>query len=350
MADSLREAITSASADLSAKPETSAPSTEAKSVEREAPEKSSGDDDAWDGPGWVNQWKKPSREKLRQLAKLEGANDLLPDIYKEIETRYDYTGKTQAEYDQYKKRWEPYNPILSGLEQRFALQGIPAQTGLQQMVAVNDLLQQDPDQGLAWLAQNFKPRDVKALLQNLAKHYEVDLSGLVAQQPYVDPVISQELSGLKQANAQLMQMFQGQYQQQYQQAAQTIAGSIKAFKEAKDEGGDPKYPHYDRLENSMTAILRAGGVPKQDGSRSMELHDLYEAAMWQDPQLREESISQRAQAANQKAIEEAKASNAIAEKAMTASRNVNGSGKSATKRNPTELRDLIREDSKRLGA
>jgi hypothetical protein len=70
--------------------------------------------------------------------------------------------------------------------------------------------------------------------------------------------------------------------------------------------------------------------------------------MWQDPQLREESITKRAESANQKAIQEAKLKNAEAEKAMTASRNVNGSGKAATKRDPAELRELIKQESKRL--
>ena len=90
---------------------------------------------------------------MRALAKLEGAGDLLPDVFKEIEDRYDYSGKQQAALDQLQKRWTPYAQVLEPLEQRFNLQGINPQTGLQQMVAVSDYLRSDPDQALMWLAK-----------------------------------------------------------------------------------------------------------------------------------------------------------------------------------------------------
>lgn len=342
MANTVGEAVREASADLSAKPdsggksEAKTDSTSARSVETNDVE------DAWDGPGWVNQWKKPSRAAMRRLAKLEGANELLPDIYKEIESRYDYTGKQQADFDKFKKRWEPYDNVVSAIEQRAALHGVPGYSALQQLVATQDLLTQNPDQGLAYLAQTFRPRDAKALLQQLAQHYGVDLSGVAKEQPWVDPAVDARVKAIEEQNRQLIGFLQGQNQQTYQQNALKVAEAIRAFKEAQDESGEPKHPHYERLEGTMVALLRATG--------EQDLEKLYQQALWNDPELREDLIKQRAEQANRKAVEEAARNNATAEKALAASRNVAGSASRPSKTPPADLRDLIRQESKRLSA
>jgi len=232
--------------------------------------------------------------------------------------------------------------VLTPLEQQFQMQGIHPQTGLQQMAMVSQALRQDPDQTIPWLLSQFPPRDAQALVQAIAKNYNVDLSGLVAAAPYVDPVVSQELNGLRQQNQQIMQAMQAQYQQQYQAASHQVAGAIQAFKSATDENGDPKYPHYDRLDGIMASIVQREG-PKP-------LEQLYEQAMWQDAELREELIESRAKKAEAAAVQEAKSRNAEAEKAMGASRNINGKTSATKTQSPADLRALLRQESKRLTA
>lgn len=331
--ENLREVVTSASADLGGKSEV---------ADTKADNSTSTTEPEWEGPGWLSQWKKPSREAMRSLRKMEGAQPHVDAALKEIEERYDYTGKQAAEFDKYRKRFDPYDQVLSGLEQRFALQGVHGATGLQQMAAINDLLARDPDQGMAYLAQMFSPRDAKALIQSLSQRWNVDLAGVAQGQPWVDPAVSQRFSALEQQNQQLMQFLQGSQQQQYNQAASAVAEAIKAFKESKDESGEPKYPHYERLEQRMTAILRATG--------NRDLASLYQEAMWGDPELREEIVKQRAEQANKQAIQAAKESNAQAEKALSASRNVNGSKPAPSPRKHDDLREAIRETSKRLAS
>jgi hypothetical protein len=280
---------------------------------------------------------------MRQLAQLEGAKDLLPDVFKEIEDRYDYTGKTDAELDKYRKRFDPYAQVLDPLEQQFALQGIAPQAGLQQMVAANQFLQQDPDRALMWLAQNFKPKDVKAFIQGFAQQFGVDISGLVQQQAWVDPEVKKLIGPLEEQNRQLMELFQRQtqqqqqaYQYQYQQSAMQIAEAIKGFKEATDENGNPKYPHYDLLEPRMTAILQRDGIKP--------LETLYEEALKELTPL----IGDRAKAASVAALHDAERTTAATEKALKASRNVNGSGTSVRDVKPADLRSAIRRTHKRL--
>lgn len=349
MPESVGEALREASAELTAKPDGGEKSKAAKSENsirenvREAPREvtaSSDDDDAdFGAPGWVKQWKKPSRAALRKLASMEGAADLLPEVYKEVEARYDYTGKQQAEFDQYRKRWDSYAQVLTPLEQRFAMQGIHPQTGLQQMAAVSQALAQDPDQVIPWLLQMYQPRDAKALVQAIAQAHQVDLGALAAGAPYVDPVVSQELNELKQQNAQVVQAFnqltqyqQNQYQQQYQAAAQQVAGAIQAFKSETDENGNPKYPYYDLLDNTMAAIMQAEGLKP--------IEELYKQALGQHPEL--------ARMAESYAKQEAQRRNAEAEKAMGASRNINGKTTAGKPKNPADLRALLKQESKRL--
>jgi len=350
--ESLGEAVESANAELAAKPEKSTPAkTEptARAEPSKAAEKAPAAEDDWpDRPKWVDQWKKPSREKMRALAELEGAGDLLPDVFKEIEDRYDYSGKQQAEFDKYRKRWDPYGQVIEPLEQRFQLQGVDPRAGLQQMVAVSDYLQRDPDQAMMWLAQQFKPRDVKAFVQNLAQQYGVDLGGIAQSQPWVDPAIEGRIKPLEEANRFLVEQRQREYQYQQQVAQNQIVGAIRAFRDTVDDQGNPKYPHYEQLENSMTAILSSGGAVLPDGRRSLELHDLYEAALWLNPKLREEAIKSRASQADHNAVQEAQRKTAEAQEAMKASRNVTGSKTAGKIKQAQDLDTILREEAKRL--
>lgn len=302
----------------------------------------SDDEDKWEGePGWVKQWKGPNQKALRKLARLEGANEYLPAVLKEVEDRYDYSGKQAAEYDQYKKRYEPYSQVLSGLEQRFQLQGVHPQTGLQQMAMVSDLLQRDPDQAYQFLFQNFKPRDAKALSQFIAQQFGVDLKGLVQDQPWVDPAIASELQQLKAQNNQITQLFAQAQSQQYEQGKRQVVDAIQAFQSATDENGELKYPYHERLMPIMTKLVYANGPAP--------LEQLYEQASWLDPEIREKQMTDRARKAENQAIQDAKSQTVHVEEAVRASRNPSGSKSGARESNAMKsLDDTIKNVQKKL--
>lgn len=340
-AKTVGEAVRSAAADLNiASPDKAEKVEKIERADAESVKHVDDDDADFGAPGWVKQWKKPSRAALRKLASMEGAADLLPDVYKEIESRYDYTGKTQAEYDKLKKRFDPYDQVLSTYEQQAAMRGIAPQIGLQQMMAVQDGLYRNPDQTIPWLLQQLKPNDAKAVVNAMARHWGVDLGQIAQAEPWIDPAVKQLVEPLQAQNRQMQSMMQNFYQQQYQQNAQAVAQSIAAFKNAQDENGNPKYPHYARLENSMAAIIRAEGL--------QDLEKLYEKAMWNDPELREELIQARAKSAELKAAQVSLDKNAQAEKAVVASRNISGSATKAREIQPKDLRAAIKRNAKKL--
>lgn len=328
---------------------TKSESKEVKQV-REVPDKgttdTSQDDDAWpaDAPRWGQQWKKPGQKALRMIyrkfADDPDRDSVLPVFTKEIEDRYDYTGKQTAEYDLYKKRWEPYSQVLTGLEQRFQMQGVHPQTGLQQMAMVSDLLQRDPDQAYQFLFQNFKPRDAKALTQFIGQQFGVDLKGLVQDQPWVDPVIDSRIQGIEAQNRQLMQLLQGAQTQQYETGKQQVMGAIQAFQTATDEKGELKYPHHERLMPAMTRLVYANGPAP--------LEQLYEQAAWLDPEIREKLMTDRARKAENQAIQDAKSQTEHVEEAVRASRNPSGSKSAARDTNAKKsLDDIIKANQKK---
>ena len=358
-AQTLGEAVRNANENLTAKPDREPTESrresketretpKAKEAERQEPTSSVDDDDDAGAPKWTKQWKQPTRDALRKLQRLareHDAADAFTPVFKEIEDRYDYTGRTQAEFDRYKKRYDPYDQVLGSLEQRFAVQGMHPATGLQQMAAVRDLVQRDPDQGLAMLASQFRPRDVQAFVKNLAQTYGVDLGGLAAAAPWVDPTVKQLLEPLQQQNQQLVQYMQQQEQIRYQHAQHAVATGIKAFVEAKDEKGEPKHPHYWRLDGVMAKLFNAQPELLSD---PQALDKLYEQAMYLDPELREQMSEGRARKAEASAIAAANSKTLETEEAVRASRNVNGGRNAPKEPKGKSLMDTIRKANNKL--
>jgi hypothetical protein len=160
-------------------------------------------------------------------------------------------------------------------------------------------------------------------------------------------MFEQTVKPLQQQNQQLMNAFGGFLQNFQKQAETAVYNHLKAFHEAKDEQGNKKYPHIAELEPIMAAIVQNSG-PIMDINQ-LDLPQLYEQAMWNHPQLREKLITEKARQAEQKAIEEARLQNAKAEEAERASRNVSsGTGATKTKQRGGNLRDIMKEESRRL--
>lgn len=361
MADTLRDAVSSASAELNTEVRDTEPreSRETRDVPRETIEH---DDDDFGAPKWVKgQWKKDAREALRKLHSYPDASEPLARVYKEIEEKYNENKSGKKEFDTYRSRFSRYENFLPQLEQEFAYRGQDPVVGIQQLMSYQQLLQSDPDRGLAQLAQLIKPRDAKAVFQQLASQWGVDLSGLAQQfaqqQDWVDPAVKRYLEPVQQQYQQLQQAWmadqqrqQQMYQMQMQQSSNAVAQSIKALDEAKDENGELKYPHRIALDDYMAECINKKGIfpQKPDGYKTLE--DVYNDAIWMHPQLREEAIKAHAKATAPKVIEDTHRTNAIAETAKRASRNVNGGTRTPTTKPLADLREIIRSERKKLEA
>jgi cell division protein ZapA (FtsZ GTPase activity inhibitor) len=160
----------------------------------------------------------------------------------------DYTRKTQ-ETAQSRKLGEQFTEVLSPYRQQFALQGMDEVAAVRQLVSIYDNLQQNPAETIQWLAEN----------------YGVDFA---QDQEQVDPAtqrILQEVNTLKSQLNQNQQAQQAQVQQQ-------IFNEITAFENAKDETGNPKYPHFPQVREAMGKLVASGMANDLDSAYLMAIN------------------------------------------------------------------------------
>src|ERR1700742_4625105 len=130
MADALRDAVSSASAELNVD-RNDAPETKdvPRETVRETPEVH--DDDDFDAPKWVKStWSKKARAAAKQLTAYEGAPDHLKVLYEEMQDKYNDNKSKRDEYNQYRARFSRYENFLPQIEQDFAFRGLDPVTGI----------------------------------------------------------------------------------------------------------------------------------------------------------------------------------------------------------------------------
>jgi len=101
-------------------------------------------------------------------------------------------------------------------------------------------------------------------------------------------------------------------------AVEKVTSEIEQFKTAQDDKGNLMHPHFEEVEEMMTALAQAANAARKPVP---PLAQLYETAVAANPDLREQVIAARVQAQRDK---EAQAARAKAEKAKRASASVTG--------------------------
>jgi len=186
-------------------------------------------------------------------------------------------------------QYRPISELLEPYTQQWAMAGMDTQSGLRQMLATADYIAKNPVEGI----------------KQLAGIYGVDLASLVAEQPYVPPEVA-ELREWKRKMEQ--QQFLSSRQQQQQQQ-QSVLEQLRAFEAATDDNGNPKYPHYGRVQEAMVRAFRGGFASDLDSAYQFAIHNDRELA---------------AEIAAESARKEAARKAAEAQKAAEASRTVRG--------------------------
>lgn len=198
-----------------------------------------------------------------------------------------YVTKKEQEAAEYRKRFEPLHEVIRPYEGYWHQQGMDAVSGVRQLVSYAEQLARDP----------------RAMIPQLAQMYGVDLSELVADQPYIDPQVAQLQAELQAMRGGLQQQQMQQQQQQYHR----LTEEVRAFETATDEQGNPRHPHFARVFDQMIGLARGG--------LASTIQDAYEKAVYLDKDLQTEISAQRAQS-------EAVTRAAEAKKALDASRTV----------------------------
>ena len=140
------------------------------------------------------------------------------------------------------------------------------------------------------------PQDKLRMFAKLAQDYQIPMHEMLVQgedgkvyfnQQYFQPqqTQSQQPSGLTREEA--LKLWQEQ------SANQQWITAIKNFQEAKDDKGNPKYPHFETVRQDMDGLLRAGLAKDLESAytKALRMHD----DIWEAEQKAKTEAAQKAQ-------------------------------------------------------
>lgn len=132
-------------------------------------------------------------------------------------------------------------------------------------------------------------RDPVSTLKTLIQASQLNAETLFGSNEPIDPATRALRTDLDKTKAELAQLKQGQSQAE----VSNYAAQIQAFKDAKDESGQAKHPHFDRVRELMAPLVAQG----------KSLDDAYSEVVWTIPEHRQA----QEKVAREKAEKEAKA-------------------------------------------
>lgn len=200
-------------------------------------------------------------------------------IEREKQAQQGINEKGQA-LSELERQFQPLQEVIQPYAQTFAMQGMTPVQGVQQLLAYQQALTENPQETLLQLAQA----------------YGVDLQQAFESQPYVDPQVQTLQQELQQVRQQLDQTAQSNQQRQHE----AIVEQIGQFASAVDESGNPKHPHFESVYEDIVTLMQMG--------RASSLEDAYAKAVQFNPDVQAQLQQQQEQVvAEQKAAEAQKA-------------------------------------------
>ena len=202
----------------------------------------------------------------------------------------DYTRKTKDIAD-IKRDWEPVQELFAPHAEEMRATGQTPAGIIKRWSDISNSLTSNPQQTIQWLANQ----------------YGVTM-GEQAEAAYVDPAVQnlqQELHQLKQAVVQ-------RENAESQQRLTTVQNDLQTFADQKTEAGELAHPHFEAVVDDMVSLARV----EQNQGRTPTVGDLYEKAVWSNPEVREKVLAAQRDAAAKQAEKAAKAKTVKAKRAQ----------------------------------
>ena len=282
--------------------------------EDEAVEEDTAEPEALAAP---NHWPKEFAAKFEALE--PAAQHMFMERYKDLEG--DYTRKTQ-DVAKFKKRNEAFTEMFAPFKGDFERAGMDEVGAVRQLLAAHDYLRKDPQNAIAWLANQ----------------YGVDV-GAVGNDPALeDEFADPEVKALKQQVAQLTGFIQNQQTQQQSQVEASTQSLIDQFASETDANGNLKHPHFEKVRGVMGTLISA--------QNAKDLNTAYEMAVYADPELRQEQVKAMAAAQSQDSVK----TEAVKKAKKAARSKVRGSATPAAPALPANasIRDTIQASIRQL--
>ena len=270
-------------------------------------------------PAYTARWNQAARDALKAIHEAQHNRAHLDPILAQLDETNKYVTTKEQEYEQFRKQAGPIWDIVGPLEQQYRMQGMTLQQGIGQLVEAAKFVASDPDQAFPWFSGMYTPRDPAKAVQAMAQQWGVNLNQLVEEAPYVDPTIHSLVSPLEQR----LRQFEARQSEQEEAARraeqQQIMQAVAELEQMKDEAGNLRYPHFKDVAEDLILIAQRG--------RAKDFDTAYAMAVRMNPELSAQADAERAKAAEDKAIQEAKEKSEAAQKQAAANRNVAGKGR-----------------------
>jgi hypothetical protein len=182
------------------------------------------------------------------------AKQFLLDREKDVESHL--TKRTQ-ELSEVQKRYTRLDDVLKPYDEVAKRQGVDLTPHIAQALQHYMAYQRDP----------------ASTLKQLIQASQLSPEQLFGQEDNADPSIRALRTDLAQTRNEVAQLKQGQTQVSESQLTQ----QIQAFKDAKNEKGEPQNPHFERIRHLMAPLVAEG--------KSMQ--DAYNEVVWTVPEHRQ---------------------------------------------------------------
>jgi hypothetical protein len=229
-------------------------------------------EESFTAPDYWDDETKTAFEGLPDNATKDAFKQKLVNLEKGYQKKFDNIADVSKEHEQIVGLMSPFEATLNS-------QGLSRIQGIQRLVGAEQLLSQNPVNGLSQLVQQYGGQNAQAIVQQLAKTYGVTTeagNSQAAEDP--DP-----LATLQQQNSQIMAKLQQNENDAYTHRTNEARTQISDFAQAKDDSGKNLHPHFDKVERVMGQMISTG--------MAKDMSDAYDRAVYSDPELRQEYIA-----------------------------------------------------------
>jgi len=251
-------------------------------------------------PDYWDEETKVAFDGLPDNATKDAFKQKLVNLERGYQRKFDNIADVSKEHEQIVGLMSPFEATLNS-------QGLSRIQGIQRLVGAEQLLSQDPANGLSQLVQQYGGQNAQAIVQQLAETYGIMPKEAEESQAYADP----EIQALQQQNSQIMAQLQQNENNALTQRQNEARNQISLFAEATDDSGNKLHPHFEKVEKVMGQMISTG--------MATDMNDAYDRAIFSDPHLRSEYISSERESVAVKLNSERKAVN---QNSKAASKNV----------------------------
>ena len=227
--------------------------------------------DSLDAPDYWDDERKQAFESLPTTEAKESFISTVRNLERGYQKKFDNIADISKEYDQIVGIMQPFDSELNS-------RGQTRTDAIRNLVSAQQLLTQNPAQGLSQLVQQFGGQQAQAIVQQLAQQYGVSPQE-ASSQAYADP----EIQALQSQVGQLTNHLRQNENNALSQRTTEARNQINLFAEAQDENGKKLHPHFDKVEQVMGKMITQGIASDMD--------DAYDRAVYQEPSIRSELIS-----------------------------------------------------------